>query len=83
MTTTISSKGQITVPATIREAIGLTAGTELELQLGPAGTFVARKAAQKSHFAKFRGIASKRGPGDSTRAMRTLRGRVERGDVDP
>lgn len=83
MTTTISRKGQITVPATIREAIGLTAGTELELQLGPAGTFVARKAAKRSHFAKFRGIASKRGPGSSKEAIKMLRGHVERGDVDP
>ena len=82
MTTTISRKGQITVPVTIREAIGLTAGTELELQLGPAGTFVARKAAKQSHFSKFRGIAAKRGPGSSKEAMKILRGRVERGDVD-
>ncbi|MFM8807606.1 MAG: AbrB/MazE/SpoVT family DNA-binding domain-containing protein, partial [Chthoniobacterales bacterium] len=36
MTTTLSRKGQITVPAAIREAIGLTAGTEIALELGPA-----------------------------------------------
>ncbi|MBJ7259999.1 MAG: hypothetical protein JHD33_10725 [Chthoniobacterales bacterium] len=36
MTTTISRQGQITVPATIRKAIGLTSGTKLELQLGPS-----------------------------------------------
>lgn len=82
MTTTISRKGQITVPAAIREAIGLTAGTEIEVQLGPSGTFVARKAARQSHFAKFRGIAARRGPGKSEEAMNILRGRVERGDVD-
>lgn len=83
MTATISSKGRITVPATIRKAIGLTAGTQLELQLGPAGTFVARKAAKQSHFAKFRRIAAKRGPGNSREAMNILRGRVNRGDVNP
>lgn len=82
MTTTISRKGQITVPAAIREAIGLTAGTEIDLELGPAGTFVARKASKESHFAKFRGIASKRGPGSSKEAMQLLRGRVEHGDID-
>ena len=83
MTATISSKGRITVPATIREAIGLTAGTQLELQLGPAGTFVARKAAKQSHFAKFRRIAAKHGPSNSREAMNILRGRVNRGDVNP
>ncbi|MEY3480994.1 MAG: prlF antitoxin for toxin YhaV toxin [Verrucomicrobiota bacterium] len=83
MTTTISRKGQITVPAAIREAIGLSAGTKIELKLGPAGTFVARKATKESHFAKFRGIGAKRGPGTSQKAIEALRGRVERGDVDP
>ena len=83
MTTTISRKGQITVPAAIREAIGLSAGTKMELKLGPAGTFVARKATEESHFAKFRGIGAKRGPGTGQKAMEVLRGRVERGDVDP
>ena len=83
MTTTISSKGQITVPAAIREAIGLTAGTKIDLELGPSGTFVARKAADESHFAKFRAIGAKRGPGNGREAMKILRGRVERGDVDP
>jgi antitoxin PrlF len=82
MTTTVSSKGQITVPASIRRAIGLGPGTRIELKLGPAGTFVARKATKESHFAKFRGIGAKRGPG-SREAMEMLRGRVERGDIDP
>ncbi len=83
VTTTVSRQGQITVPATIRKAIGLTSGTKLELQLGPAGTFVARKAAKESHFSKFRGIAAKRGLGKRKEAIPMLRGRVERGDVDP
>lgn len=83
MMTTISSKGQITVPAAIREAIGLTPGTRIELRLGGPGAFVARKAAKESHFAKFRGIAAKRGLGGSKEAMESLRGRVERGDIDP
>jgi len=83
MRTTISRKGQITVPVGIREAIGLTAGTQIELELGAAGTFVARKATAQSHFAKFRGIGAKRGPGRSKDAMKMLRGSVEPGDVDP
>ena len=83
MTTTISSKGQITVPAAIRQAIGLSPGTQIELKLGPGGTFIARKSAKKSHFEKFRGIGAKRGPRGSRAAMDLLRGRVERGDVDP
>ncbi|MBJ7392552.1 MAG: AbrB/MazE/SpoVT family DNA-binding domain-containing protein [Chthoniobacterales bacterium] len=82
MTTTISSKGQITVPVGIREAIGLVPGTRLELELGPGATFVARKASKESHFAKFRAMAKDRGLGGSKAAMKALRGTVERGEVD-
>lgn len=82
MVTTISSKGQITVPASIREALGLTAGTRLELRLGPNGSFVTRKTQTESHFTKFRGMAKAGGFPDSDTAMQALRGSVEKGDTD-
>lgn len=82
MTTTISSKGQITVPAEIRKAIGLHPGTRMELRLGPKGTFVASKKADRSFFDKFRGMAKKGSLGASKDAMMKLRGAVEKGDVD-
>ena len=84
MTTTISSKGQITVPIQVREALGLAPGTKIELELGPDGTFVARKAGGPSFFAKFQGIgkAGKVPYRDSREAMEVLRGPVERGDLD-
>ena len=58
MHTTISSKGQITVPAAVREALGLVPGTKLELELGPRGTFIARKAVGSGFFARFQGLAA-------------------------
>ncbi len=84
MTTTISSKGQITVPVEIREALGLAPGTRLDIQLGPSGTFLASKAKEESFFAKFKGAAKKRKLPytDSGEAMDLLRGEVVSGEVD-
>ena len=84
MTTTISSKGQITVPVEIREALGLAPGTRIDIQLGPSGTFLASKAKEESFFAKFKGVAGKRKLpyADSVEAMDLLRGKVSLGDVD-
>jgi len=81
MTTTISAKGQITVPVNVREALGLVAGTKIELSLGPKGTFVARKASRGSFFAQFRGVGKNVPYRNSLEAMDVLRGPVEKGDV--
>ena len=84
MTTTISSKGQVTVPRRLRDHLGLTAGTKLEFELGEGGVLLCRKAAKQSFFARFRSMArDKKLPyrtGDE--AVEVLRGPIERGDVD-
>lgn len=84
MTTTISSKGQITVPVSVRAALGLVPGTKIDLKLGPKGTFIARKTPTPSFFSKFQGIGKHaRTPyRDSREAMDVLRGPVENGDLD-
>ena len=84
MTTTISSKGQITVPVGVRVALGLLPGTKLSLKLGPKGTFIAQKASGESFFTQFQGIGKKASVPylDSRAAMDVLRGPVETGDLD-
>lgn len=84
MTTTISSKGQITVPVKVREKLGLAPGTRIELELGPDGTFVGRKSREGSFFAQFVGVGAKSGSQfrDGDEAVEILRGTVEPGDVD-
>jgi AbrB family looped-hinge helix DNA binding protein len=84
MITTISSKGQITVPVSVREALGLVPGTRIDIELGPEGAFVARKAAGESFFAKFQGIGKAAGLPfrDSREAMEVLRGKPAKGDID-
>lgn len=84
MTTTISSKGQITVPVGVREALGLVPGTKIELKLGPGGTFIARKTSAGSFFSGFQGIGkqAKVPYRDSREAMDVLRGPVEKAVLD-
>lgn len=84
MTTSISSKGQVTVPIQLRELLGLNPGTKIVFEAGPQGTLIARKAAGGSFFAKFQGSGKQVGMPyrDSTQAMDVLRGAVAKGDVD-
>ena len=84
MTTAISSKGQITVPVSVREALGLLPGTKIVLKLGPKGTFIARKASDGSFFSSFQGIGKKAKVPyrDSREGMDVLRGPVAKGDLD-
>jgi AbrB family looped-hinge helix DNA binding protein len=84
MTTTVSSKGQITVPIQVREALGLIAGTKLEIELVEGGNFVARKIGKDSFFTQFQGMAAKKKVpyANGLEAMEVLRGPVETGDVE-
>jgi len=67
---------------TAGKALGLTAGTRLELEVAESGSFVSREAAKQSHFAKFRGMAKRKTFLESKAAMDALRGKVEKCDID-
>lgn len=55
--TTMTSKGQVTIPKRMREALGLKPGSKVVLEFRPPGEAVIRKAGKppKSRFAKLRG----------------------------
>ena len=44
MTTTLTRKGQVTVPKKIRDALGLAAGSQVDFDVNPQGEIVIRKA---------------------------------------
>lgn len=54
MKATISEKGQITIPKAVRQALGLRAGTVVELR-AHAGEFVGRKVSTEDVIARWRG----------------------------
>lgn len=61
MTTTMTSKGQVTVPKKIREYLGLQPGAAVGFVLGPNGEVIVRAATDlpnihgKGRFGKLRG----------------------------
>ena len=54
MKTTVSEKGQITIPKALRQALGLRTGTVIELR-ADAGTFIGTKVSSEDVFRKWRG----------------------------
>lgn len=66
-TTTMTSKGQITIPMEIRQALGLVEGDRIEVQL-EADTVCLRRA--KSVIARTAGIFAHAGPPCSAEEMR-------------
>jgi antitoxin PrlF len=65
MATTLTSKGQVTVPKTVRDYLGIKAGSAVTFERLPSGEIVLRPAKpgrkrRTSIFAKLRGRATVR-----------------------
>jgi AbrB family looped-hinge helix DNA binding protein len=63
MATTMTSKGQVTVPRNVREYLGLGPGSAVDFELKPSGEVVIRPATTggkrtRSRFARMRGRAT-------------------------
>lgn len=66
MPTTVTRKGQVTIPKLVREHLGIVPGSRVEFRRATDGSIVIEKAdgtKEPSRFAKLVGIA---GPGPST-----------------
>ena len=66
MPTTVTRKGQVTIPKLVREHLGIVPGSQVEFRRATDGSIVIEKAdgtREPSRFAKLVGIA---GPGPST-----------------
>ncbi|GLK82741.1 AbrB/MazE/SpoVT family DNA-binding domain-containing protein [Ancylobacter defluvii] len=77
MSTTVTSKGQVTIPKSVRDLLGIAPGSRVDFRRAPDGSVVLARADEKrppSRFARFRGHAGK---GLTTDAIMAL----TRGDV--
>jgi antitoxin PrlF len=79
MATTVTSKGQVTIPKPVRDHLGIGPGSQIAFRRAADGSIVIEKAdatpPQPSRFAKVRGSA---GPGMTTdELMALLRGEPE------
>lgn len=72
MSTTVTSKGQVTIPKAVRNRLGILPGSAVEFELEADGRVVLRKvdaACPTSRFESLRGLA---GPGLSTDEIMAL-----------
>jgi antitoxin PrlF len=79
MATTVTSKGQVTIPKPVRDHLGIGPGSQIDFRRADDGSIVIEKAdatkPRPSRFAKLRGSA---GPGMTTdELMALLRGEPE------
>jgi antitoxin PrlF len=78
MTTTVTSKGQVTIPKPVRDHLGIGPGSQISFRLADDGSIIIERAdgtRQPSRFAKLVGTA---GPGPTTdELMELLRGEPE------
>jgi AbrB family looped-hinge helix DNA binding protein len=54
MSTTVTRKGQVTIPKPVRDRLNLKAGSQVQFELAPDGRIVLVKAGRKSRLAKSR-----------------------------
>ncbi len=62
MSTTVTSKGQVTIPKRVRDLLGIEAGSLVDFERGPDGRIVLVKIGKKARpnrFARLRGHAGK------------------------
>jgi antitoxin PrlF len=72
MTTTVTSKGQVTIPKQVREPLGIGPGSVIDFECGADGRVVlvkVEKKAQPNRFARLRGHAGKGLSTDEIMAM--------------
>jgi antitoxin PrlF len=61
MSTTVTSKGQVTIPKAVRDLLGIEPGTQVDFRRADDGTIVLERADEKrtrSRFERLRGSAS-------------------------
>ncbi len=73
MKTIVSEKGQITIPKTVRDRLGIIAGTVLDVQ-SVEGKIIATKIQPQDGFAKWRGKGILPGGGTVDDYLARIRG---------
>jgi len=72
MATTITSKGQVTVPKPLRDRLGIKLGNAVEFQLAPDGRVVLVKLGARRPASRFAALRGRAGMGLSTDEIMAL-----------
>lgn len=66
MATTVTSKGQVTIPKSVRDHLGIAPGSEVEFRRTADGTVVIEKADGTTHPSRLARLVGIAGPGPFT-----------------
>jgi len=72
MATTVTSKGQVTIPKPVRDRLGIKPGSAVEFQLAPDGRVILFKVGGKQPHSRFAALRGRAGPGLSTDEIMAL-----------
>ncbi len=72
MTTTVTSKGQVTIPKAVRERLGIVAGDPVDFEMAPDGRVVLVKSGAQPRSSRFGALRGRAGPGLSTDQIMAL-----------
>ena len=72
MVTTVTSKGQVTIPKAVRDRLGIVPGSGVEFDLAADGRIVLTKVDAFSPTGRFEGLRGRAGPGLGTDAIMAL-----------
>ncbi|UJW77359.1 AbrB/MazE/SpoVT family DNA-binding domain-containing protein [Rhizobium sp. SL42] len=72
MATTVTSKGQVTIPKPVRDLLGIVPGTEVEFHRAEDGSVVLTRADRKVGRSRFGALRGHAGEGMSTDAIMAL-----------
>ena len=79
MPTTVTSKGQVTIPKPVRDLLGIKPGSSVEFELAPDGRVVLTKVAGRRPLSRFETLRGRAGKGFSTDEIMAL----TRGEPEP
>jgi AbrB family looped-hinge helix DNA binding protein len=75
MTTTVTSKGQVTIPKPVRDRLGIKPGSAVSFELAADGRVSLVKVSGDRPISRFEAIRGRAGPGPTTdEIMSLLRG---------
>ncbi len=72
MATTVTSKGQVTIPKRVRDRLAIQPGSQVEFELTPSGQVVLLKVGAKPAVSRFEGLRGKAGAGMTTDEIMAL-----------
>lgn len=72
MSTTVTAKGQVTIPKAVRELLNLVPGSEVDFQRTADGSVVLMRADRKETKSRFQRLRGHAGKGLDTEAIMAL-----------